>query len=94
MLTKKDLEKLAELARLDIKPHEEDKLLKDLTSILDHFEELKEINTDNIAPLLGGTSNVNAFREDEETENLPKEKALEQFPKKSKGFLKVPPVFE
>ena len=94
MLTKKDLEKLAELARLEIKPHEEEKLLKDLTNILGHFDELKEINTDNIAPLLGGTLNTNAFRDDEETENIPKEKALEQFPEKLRGFLKVPPVFE
>ncbi len=94
MLTKKDLEKLAELVRLEIKPREEEKLLKDLTSILNHFEELKEINTEDIDPLLGGTSNVNALRDDEESENIPKERALEQFPEKSKGFLKVPPVFE
>lgn len=94
MLTKKDLEHLAGLARLDLKKGVEGKLLKDLEKILNHFEELKELNTDSVDPMAGGTVNVNVWREDEARERIQKGKALEQFPEKMKGYLKVPPVFE
>ncbi len=93
MITKKELEHLAELARLELTEGSEEKLLKDLEKILNHFEELKELDTEKVAPMTGGTMSVNAWREDEEENRLPKEKALEQFPKKKKGYLKVPPVF-
>ena len=94
MLTKKDLEKLAELARMDLKENEEEKLLKDLSGVLDHFEELKEVDTDNVEPLTGATESLNIFRDDDNDLVLDKEKAMEAFPEKSGGYLKVPPVFE
>jgi aspartyl-tRNA(Asn)/glutamyl-tRNA(Gln) amidotransferase subunit C len=93
MISKKDLEKLAELARMDLKKNEEEKLLGDLSKILDHFEELKEVNTDNVEPLTGGTDAMNNFRSDGGDLNLNKDKAIEEFPEESGGFLKVPPVF-
>ncbi len=94
MITKKELEHLAELARLELTKGMETKLLKDLEDILGHFEELKEVNTDKVKPMTGGTESVNIWREDEVDGRIPKEKALEQFPERAKGYLKVPPVFE
>jgi aspartyl-tRNA(Asn)/glutamyl-tRNA(Gln) amidotransferase subunit C len=94
MLTKKDLEKLAELARMDLKPNEEKKLLKDLSSVLDYFEELKEVDTENVEPLTGATESFNVFRSDDDETVMDKEKAMDAFPEKSGGYLKVPPVFE
>jgi len=108
MITQKELEHLSELARLTIKSSEEGKLLKDLSKILGHFEELKEIDTQNVPPMTslrlaeagsghakaGGTFGKNVFRTDEINENrLPKDRAVEQFPEKEKDFLKIPPVF-
>ncbi len=93
MFIKKDLEKLAELARLDLKANEEEKLLGDLTKILNHFEELKEVDTESVAPMTGGTEAENVLREDDENLTLDKNKAIEVFPENSGGFLKVPPVF-
>lgn len=95
MITQKELEHLSELARLGIKSSEEGKLLKDLDKILGHFEELKELDTQNVPPMTGGTFGKNVFRTDEINENrLPKDRAVEQFPEKRNEFLKVPPVFE
>jgi aspartyl-tRNA(Asn)/glutamyl-tRNA(Gln) amidotransferase subunit C len=93
MISKKDLEKLAELARLDLNEKEEKKLLKDLGKILDYFEELKKADTENIMPLAGGTEIGNVFREDGDGAQIEKDKAIEAFPEVSGGFLKVPPVF-
>jgi len=94
MLSKKDLEKLANLARMDLKPAEEEKLLKDLGKILDYFEELKEVDTEKIEPLTGGTESQDVFREDDSDLVLDKGPAIDAFPEKSGGYLKVPPVFD
>ncbi len=94
MLTKKDLEKLADLSRMKLKEGEEDKLLHDLGGILDHFEELKELNTDEVLPMNGGTLSSNVWRDDEPTNALDGKAAREEFPETKDGYLKVPPVFE
>jgi len=102
LLGKKTLEHLAELGRIDIgdkgqeTSDKEEKLLKDLQKILEYFDELKEVDTENIEPMAGGTIGKNVFREDEKGENgqTKNENLVEQFPKKQNGYLKVPPVFE
>ncbi len=93
MLTKKDLEKLAELSRMEIGAGEE-KLLKDLEKILAHFDELKTVPTEGVAPMTGGTDAKNVFREDETGNGLSGEAAKGEFPEKERGYLKVPPVFD
>ncbi len=108
LINKNELEHLAGLARIEISDKEEDILLKDLYKILDYFEEIKSVNTNNIEPLTGGNIfSVNVFREDEIIEadkrELGKievdlrgknEKLKKAFPKEKDGFLKIPPVFE
>ena len=52
-IDKKTLEHLTELSRIELEKKSEDKLLEDLQKILGHFEELKEVNTENIEPMAG-----------------------------------------
>lgn len=92
-IDKKTLEHLAELTRLELKPNEEEKLLQDLQKILDHFEELKSIDTAGIKPVSGGTHLTNVFRDDEKGENTNIRSGTETFPITEDGFLKIPPVF-
>ncbi len=94
ILDKKHLEHLAVLARIELHAHEEEKLLKDLEKILEHFKELQEVNTDNVAPMAGGTELKNVTRGDLIREDrLLLERAVEAFPEKEGRYLKVPPVF-
>lgn len=95
MLTKKDLEHLAELARIELKEGEEVKLQKDLGAILDYFKELQSINTDGVEPMAGGTELKNVLREDELASGIEDDtgKGSEQFPDKLGNYLRVPPVF-
>jgi aspartyl-tRNA(Asn)/glutamyl-tRNA(Gln) amidotransferase subunit C len=94
MLTKKDLEKLADLSRMKIEEGEEEKLLRDLGGVLTHFEELKELSTDDVLPMNGGTSSLNVWRNDEATGALDGEVAKREFPEVKDGYLKVPAVFD
>jgi aspartyl-tRNA(Asn)/glutamyl-tRNA(Gln) amidotransferase subunit C len=95
---KKELEHLARLSRIELDPGEEEKLIKDLGNILDHFKELQELDTSNIAPMTGGTDLTNVFRADGKDdggrESTNRGAGTEAFPESKDGYLKVPPVFE
>lgn len=93
-ITKETLEHLAELARIELDSKEEGKMLRDLSKILDYFEELKEVDTSAVEPMTGGTILKNAFREDADGEQMNRGAGTDAFPEKENGFLKIPPVFE
>ncbi|HEX4104335.1 MAG TPA: Asp-tRNA(Asn)/Glu-tRNA(Gln) amidotransferase subunit GatC [Candidatus Paceibacterota bacterium] len=93
-INKRELEHLAKLARIELDPAEEEKLLKDLGEILDYFKELQALDTASVVPMTGGTDLKNVFREDDERENTDRGAGTDAFPEKRDGFLKVPPVFE
>ncbi len=93
-LSKRDLEHLAKLARIELDPKEEEKLLRDLGNILDYFKELQALDTADIPPMTGGTDLRSVFRGDSEREQTDRGAGTEAFPEKQDGYLKVPPVFE
>ncbi|MEK7465172.1 MAG: Asp-tRNA(Asn)/Glu-tRNA(Gln) amidotransferase subunit GatC [Patescibacteria group bacterium] len=93
MISEKEIHNLAELARIELSKEEEGRLRGDLEKILEHFEELKEVDTAGIEPMVGGTLNENVFRADN-GEQIEGEKATEDFSERAEGFLKTPPVFE
>lgn len=93
-ITKATIEHLAKLARLELTAHEEERLQKDLTNILKHFEELQELDTTHVAPLTGGTDLKNVFREDVLVDDVNSRAGTQSFPDKHDTALKIPPVFE
>jgi len=94
-LHKKDVERLAGLSRLELTSKEAELLTKDLEKILAHFEELKEVETDGVLPLTGGTSLKNIVREDMAEVNDDTGLGKDQFPDvNADGFLEIPAVFE
>ena len=95
IVNKELLKNLAELARLDLGGDEKE-IMEDLKKIVDYFEELKEIDTEDVLPVSGGTDLVNAFRKDEydKEKQLSRERVVQAFPEEKNRFLKVPPVFE
>jgi aspartyl-tRNA(Asn)/glutamyl-tRNA(Gln) amidotransferase subunit C len=94
VITKHELEHLAKLARIELGPGEEEKLIKDLGNILDHFKELQALDTSAVVPMTGGTELRNVFREDGAPEDTNRGAGVEAFPESKNGFLKIPPVFE
>jgi aspartyl-tRNA(Asn)/glutamyl-tRNA(Gln) amidotransferase subunit C len=92
--TEKDVSKLADLARLDLSESEKKKLASELSKILDHFAELKEVDTKHVVPLSGGTNIENAFREDVAERTPDTGKGANQFPETEHGLLRVPKILE
>jgi aspartyl-tRNA(Asn)/glutamyl-tRNA(Gln) amidotransferase subunit C len=93
-ITKEELLHLASLARIELAPEEEGKLLKDLGEILGYFTELQKLDTAYVPPMTGCTDLRNIFRGDTERENTNRGAGAKSFPESESGFLKVPPVFE
>lgn len=94
IIDKKALEHLAALSRLEFSPAEEEKLLRDLQSILGYVSELRSVDTENVQPMSGVANSRNVFREDADRESTNRGSDTRAFPQSKDGFLKVPPVFE
>ena len=100
VINKELLKHLAGLSKLKLTIKETNKFLKDLSKILEHFRELEKLDTKSIAPMIGGTSLKNVFRED--TVDLDRRaqtvndtgRIIDAFPESEKGYLKVPRVLK
>lgn len=89
-----DIDKVAALARIRLKPEEKAKLQKDLDSILAYVEKLKEINTDGVEPTSHVMDLENVFRPDVVQPSNAIEALLAQAPAREGKFFKVPKVVD
>lgn len=63
-LTRDDVRKLANLARISVTDDEADALSTDLTAILGYVEQLSTVDTEGLKPTNQVTGLTNVFRED------------------------------
>ena len=90
-----DVGKFARLARIKLTPGESKKFGDDLKGILNHFEELQDVNTKSVHPMAGGINSQNVFRDDKSDHEASRPTGgANQFPESKDGYLKVPKVFE
>ncbi|MEX2052157.1 MAG: Asp-tRNA(Asn)/Glu-tRNA(Gln) amidotransferase subunit GatC [Candidatus Paceibacterota bacterium] len=83
----KDVENLAELAKLDLSSDEKEKILKDMGGILEYVKSIEGVEVGDIKVDQGI---VNIWREDETTpRKFNRELIVGQFPDSQDGFLKV-----
>ncbi len=86
-LTIKEVENLAELARIDLTEEEKQGLLKDFDSILAYVDMIKTVDVGNVELQ---PDVYNAWREDElKEQDFSHDLIVEQFPASKDGFLKV-----
>ena len=95
-ITRTDVEKIAELARLELTAEEKESFAEQLSSILGYIEKLNEIDTTGVEPMshstLGTDAPQFAQREDEVRPSLGTSVATENAPDKEAGYFKVPKV--
>jgi aspartyl-tRNA(Asn)/glutamyl-tRNA(Gln) amidotransferase subunit C len=91
-VTRKDVEHIAELARLKFKDEELESFTHQLNDILAYMEQLNELDTENVEPLSHPIEGANVFREDINKPSLDREHALKNAPDKDDEFFKVPKV--
>ena len=97
-IDKKQVEHIAELSRIKLSDEEKEKFSKELSQILDYFETLKKVDTENVSPISQITGIKNVLREDEEEKiekqerNKRRENILKNVPKKENDYIKVKSV--
>lgn len=93
-IDKESLQKIAHLSRLELPESAEKEMMDSLNSVLTWMEELNEINTDNVKPLIHMSLEVNALREDKVIPNISREQGLKNAPKQDGEYFRVPKVME
>jgi aspartyl-tRNA(Asn)/glutamyl-tRNA(Gln) amidotransferase subunit C len=88
------LDKIAHLSRLEFDEKDAEKMMQDMSEIVDWVEKLKEVDTKGVEPLTTMSHEVNNVREDEVQEHLSHERALLHAPKKDSDYFRVPKVLE
>jgi aspartyl-tRNA(Asn)/glutamyl-tRNA(Gln) amidotransferase subunit C len=91
-VTRKEVEHIAELARLKLTESELEEYTLQLNKILEYVEKLNELDTVNVKPLSHPVEGTNVFREDVVKPSINREEALKNAPSKDEEFFKVPKV--
>lgn len=93
-ITPETLHKIAHLARLNVVPAEEADLLNSLNNVLTWMEQLSEVNTTGVEPLMHLSDEVNILRTDAPGQHLPREQALANAPQQNGVFFEVVKVMD
>jgi aspartyl-tRNA(Asn)/glutamyl-tRNA(Gln) amidotransferase subunit C len=91
-LSKEEVLKIANLARLELSVAEVEKYGDQLSAILDYVETLNKLNVDGIEPTAHAVMVPTPFRADERALGNSLEKSLSNAPDREETFFKVPKV--
>jgi aspartyl-tRNA(Asn)/glutamyl-tRNA(Gln) amidotransferase subunit C len=89
MLSIEEINKVAKLARIELREGEAEKFQKDLSSILDYVEELKQVDTEGLEIVASVTGLENVTRSDVPVEAEYRDEILENAPETKDGYYKV-----
>ena len=91
-LAKKEIEHIANLARIGLSNSETEKCQKDLSAVLDWIKQLEEVDVSNIEPISHITGVENVMRDDRSTDFGKEEKIVKLFPEEKDNYDKVKSV--
>ena len=95
-ITEADVEKIAQLAHMDITSEELKIFAPQMANIVAYVEQLDEVATSSIEPAIGGFTReggqTDSARGDIVTPSLGQERALDQAPDAASGHFRVPKV--
>jgi aspartyl-tRNA(Asn)/glutamyl-tRNA(Gln) amidotransferase subunit C len=93
-LSREEVLHIARLARLGVTDAEVDKMQEQLSNILDNFEVLAGVDTENVPPTAQSVDLLSVMREDKVTPSLPVTDILANAPRQESEFFKVNAVLE
>ena len=92
IISKKEVEYVAKLAKLKFNEEEKGEFASQLNSILDYFKKLNELDTEKIKPTAYVISIPNLLNEDKIIPSFPQEEVLSNGKYVKKGYFKVPKI--
>ena len=93
-LTSEEIRHLATLARIGMTEQEVERMRDEMSSILDHFDVLQDVDTEGVEPTGHSADLESVMREDEARESASREDALANAPHREDDFIRVRAVLE
>jgi aspartyl-tRNA(Asn)/glutamyl-tRNA(Gln) amidotransferase subunit C len=93
-IDREQVRKVAHLARLDLTEDEEMQFCDQLSSILDYFEQMSELDTENVPPTARAIDTSNVTRTDRLETSSERDDMLASAPDREEDFFKVPQIFQ
>jgi aspartyl-tRNA(Asn)/glutamyl-tRNA(Gln) amidotransferase subunit C len=85
-----EVRRIANLAKLDLRPEEMAPLAEQLGTILEHMDRLSELDGEGLPSGAPGSRDADALREDRPRPGLTPEEALQNAPDAAAGHFRVP----
>ena len=92
MITVKDVEHVAKLARLELTEEEKVLYTKQLGDVLKYVDQMNEVDTSNVKPMAQVIDFLNVMSEDIPEQKISKEALMANAPEEENGFFKVPKI--
>jgi len=93
-LSPQEVDHIALLSRLELSAPERERASDELSQILDYFEKLGELDTENVEPTSQAIPAFNILREDVVAPSLSPAAALQNAPESAANMFQVPRVVE
>ena len=93
-IDKKTVDKIAKLSKLKFNEEEGNLILNDMNKMLEFIDQLNELNTKDIDPLIHMSDEVNKLRNDINQELISQKEALKNSPEKDSTYFKLPKVLD
>jgi aspartyl-tRNA(Asn)/glutamyl-tRNA(Gln) amidotransferase subunit C len=93
-LSREEVLHIARLARMALTEEEITRLSGQLSNLLEHFEVLQEVNTDNVEPMTQSVELRSVMRDDKVAASLPPEDVLANAPRREGEYFRVRAVLE
>ena len=91
-ISKEEVQKVAQLARLELNVNEINNHAEQLEKILNYIRQLEKINTDDVTCTTRAIEVINVFRKDEKKNFDSTEELLELGPSREDKYFKVPKI--
>ena len=93
-LSREEVLNIARLARVDLTDAEIDKMCEQLSDILENFEVLQQVATDDVPPTAQSIALQNVFRDDTFAPSLPPDEVLANAPRREGDLFRIRAVLE
>lgn len=93
-ISKEEVKKIAQLARLELSEAETEKYQKELSVILGYVEVLGKADTKDVKTTANITGLNSVYAEDLKNPSFDRDNVLKNVPEKQDGYIKVKPVLE
>jgi len=93
-ITLEEVEHVARLARLELRPEDKERMRRELDGILAYIDKLRALDVEGVEPTSHAVPLTNIMRDDEPTPSFPRDEMLANAPDPHGDLFRVPKIIE